>query len=244
MKLSGATAIITGAGRRVGAAIALELARHGCDIALHYNQSQAECESVARQIRQMSRRCHLLRADLSLPPSWPRVIEECVTALGSLDVFVNNASIFEPMELEAFNLDAWDRTLRINLTAPAALCHYAAGHLARSGYGKIVNLTDIAADIPWSKHLAYCASKAALVNLTKALAKALAPDVQVNAVSPGIAVFPESYDQDLKAKLIAKVPLKRPGTPQDVAKAVRFLCEDGDYITGQIISVDGGRSLA
>lgn len=243
MNLSGKTALITGAARRVGRAMALDLAHQGCNIALHCHQSIHPAESLAEDIRRMSRECHVVQADLADPASWLRIVEDSVRALGSLDILINNASIFGPMSLEAFDLDEWDRTLRINVTAAAGLCHYAADHLARSGCGKIVNLTDIAADRPWSNQLAYCASKAALVNLTKALAKTLAPRVQVNAVSPGIAVFPEDYDEDVKAKLIAKVPLQRPGTPEDIAKIVRFLCADGDYITGQVISVDGGRSI-
>jgi pteridine reductase len=133
--------------------------------------------------------------------------------------------------------------LRTNLTAPVGLSHFAAPHLAAHGMGKIVNLCDISSEHPWANHLAYCTSKAALVAVTKALAKALAPTIQVNGVSPGIAEFPDAYSDDTRRKLIAKVPLGRAGAPEDIAKAVRFLVESGDYITGQIIPVDGGRGL-
>jgi pteridine reductase len=125
----------------------------------------------------------------------------------------------------------------------AALCHYARPHLASTGAGRIVNLCDIAAERPWAGHLPYCVSKAGLVCLTKALARELAPAIQVNGVAPGIAAFADDFDQDARDRLTAKVPLRRPGRPEDVAAAVRFLVERGDYITGQIINVDGGRSI-
>lgn len=244
MNLEGAVAIVTGAARRVGRAIALDLARRGCDIALHYRRSTDDAESLASRIREIPRRCLLVQADLAQPESWPRIVDETVSGLGHLDVLVNNASIFAPMTVERFDLGQWQQTMHINLTAAAALCHYAVPHLRRTGHGKIVNITDIAAETPWSDHIAYCASKAALTNLTKSLAKALAPDVQVNAVAPGIAVFPDDYDEATRARLIDKVPLKRAGTPEDIAAAVGFCCADGDYITGQVVCVDGGRSVS
>jgi pteridine reductase len=124
-----------------------------------------------------------------------------------------------------------------------ALCHHARRFLAAQDGGQIVNLCDVSADRPWPEHLAYCASKAALGALTKALARALAPRIQVNGVAPGIAVFPEEYAQQLRRELTDRVPLGRAGTPEEVAKLVRFLVESGDYITGQIIAIDGGRGL-
>jgi pteridine reductase len=132
----------------------------------------------------------------------------------------------------------------VNVFAPALLIECAAEWLRRCGAGKVVNLCDISAERPWPGYSAYCASKAALVNLTRSVARKLAPEVQVNGVSPGIAEFPEDYSTQLRERLIAKVPLKRAGSPQDIAHAVRFLVEHGDYITGQIINVDGGRSIS
>jgi len=216
MNLSGATVLVTGGARRVGRAIALELARCGCDVALHHYRSEREAEALAAEIGGIPRRCQLIHADLADPASWSAIVQHCVASLGSLDILINNASIYEAMALADFNLDDWDRTFRINVTAVIALCHHAAPHLAKNGRGRIVNIADIAADRPWPSHLAYCASKAALANLTKSLAKALAPDVQVNAVAPGIAIFPEYYDEEIKARLVAKVPLQRPGTPEDI----------------------------
>ena len=205
MNLEGAVAIVTGAARRVGRAIAIHLAHRGCHVGIHHHRSIQDAESLAFHIRDIGRRCLLIQADLAQPASWPRIIEETVSGLGRLDILVNNASIFTPMAIDGFDLEQWQRTLHVNLTAAAALCHYAAPHLRRTGCGKIVNITDIAAETPGTDHLAYCASKAALTNLTRSLAKALAPDVQVNAVAPGIAIFPEDYDEPTRARLIEKV---------------------------------------
>ena len=243
MELAGTVALVTGAARRVGRSIALELAAAGCDIALHYHRSRDDADSTARRIADLGRRCERIQADLAAPDAPARVIEAAVTAMGRLDVLVNNAAVFERMSLEEFDLDAWDRTMRVNLSAPAALAAHARAHLAARGRGKIVNVCDIAADRPWPSYLAYSASKAGLVALTRALARALAPQVQVNAVSPGIAEFPEDYDPDTRRRLVEQVPLRRAGSPEDVARTVRFLVQDGDYITGQVIHVDGGRSI-
>lgn len=243
MNLDGKTAIVTGAAKRVGRAIATELARCGCNVVVHHLRSGDEAIELAEQIRRLSRGCETVQADLADPDAWQGIINVAVNAFGRIDVLINNASNFDEMRLPEFTVESWDRILRVNLTSVAGLCHHAAPHLQQANPGKIVNLTDISADRPWSSHLAYCVSKAGVVNLTRSLAKALAPNVQVNAVSPGIAQFPESYDDDLKKTLIDKVPLKRPGTPDDIANCVRYLCADGDYITGQIINVDGGRSV-
>lgn len=239
-------ALVTGAARRVGRAIALELARSGCDLAIHYNRSADDAEKLAAEIRLLGRRAATIEADLNQPVNWRGTVEQAVRALGRLDVLVNNASIFQtraPDTIEAFDPALWETMLRVNLAAPMGLVHAARGHLAGTRRGKIVNLTDAAVDRPWPGHLAYCASKAALTAMTKSLARALAPHVQVNAVAPGIAIFPESYSQELRQKLVSRVPLQREGTPEEVARVVRFLVDEGDYITGQVIPIDGGRSV-
>ncbi|MHC4611224.1 MAG: SDR family oxidoreductase [Planctomycetota bacterium] len=243
MTLTGKTALITGAAKRVGRAIALELAEAGCDIAAHCHTSRDEGSALRDRIIAAGRRCAVITGDLAETDTPARLIGATVEALGRLDILVNSAAVFGRMSLGDFDLDAWQRTMQVNLTAVAALCHHAQPHLADHAAGKIVNLCDISADRPWTDHLAYCVSKAGLVCLSKALARELAPSVQVNGVSPGIAVFPDDYDQSTRHRLVAKVPLGRPGTPEDIASAVRFLVEHGDYITGQIINVDGGRSI-
>ncbi len=243
MNLEGRCVLVTGGARRVGRAIGLELARAGCDVAIHYHTSETSADSLAEEIEELGRRCHLVRGDLARASSWSEVIAETVRGLGRLDCLINNASRFTPSSLDAFDADCFARTFQINVTAVAGLCHHAAPHL-RDVSGCVVNLADVSADRPWSGHLAYCASKAAVVNLTRSLAKALAPGVRVNAVAPGIAVFPEDYDEAMRANLVAAVPMRRPGTVDEVARVVRFLCGEADYMTGQVVNVDGGRSIS
>ncbi len=246
MQLNGTVALVTGGAKRVGRAIALELARGGCDVAVHYRRSQADAEAVVALASGLGRRAIAVEGDLTDSAAWPRIVQRTVDGLGRLDILVNNASMFLPDgadSLEQFDSVVWDEMLRTNLTAPVGLCHHARRHLAAKGMGKVVNVCDIAADRPWPDHLAYCASKAGLVAVTKALARALAPEVQVNGVAPGIAVFPDAYSSELRRQLVGRVPLSRPGTPEEVAVLVRFLVESADYITGQIVPIDGGRSL-
>ncbi len=240
-------ALVTGGAKRVGRAVAVELARAGYDVAIHYRTSESEACAVASQVESLGRKSTVVSADLNRPESWPAVIDQTVAQIGRLDVLVNNASEFSSKSqdsLTAFNVEVWERLLRTNLVAPAALCHYAEAWLRASGRGCIVNLCDISADQPWSGHLAYCASKAGLVSLTKSLARAFAPAVRVNGVAPGIAVFPDTYDKPLRDRLVSDVPLAREGTPEEVAGLVRFLVVSGEYITGQVIPIDGGRSVA
>lgn len=246
MNTDGTVALVTGGARRVGRAIVLELARAGCDVAVHYRHSRSDAEALAAEVSTLGRRALLIAGDLSDPAFWPALTRMTVERFQRLDILVNNASSFltdAADTVDQFRHEQWESTLRVNLVAPIALCHHAGPHLAAHGCGKIVNLCDIFGDRPWPDHLAYCTSKAALAAATKGLARALAPAVQVNGVAPGIAAFPESYSAETRRKLTSRVPLAREGTPEEVAKLVRFLVESGDYITGQIIPIDGGRSV-
>lgn len=239
-------ALITGGAKRVGRAIALELARADFSVAIHYRHSEAEAEELAERLSGMGCRAVTIAGDLTDPATWPRVIRQTVQRLGRLDVLVNNASMFltdAPGRTDTFDLGRWETTLRMNVVAPAALCHYAADYLRANGRGRIVNLCDISSERPWPENLAYCISKAALTALTRGLARAFAPDILVNGVAPGIAVFPDEYSAKRREKLTRQVPLAREGTPQEVASLVRFLVESGDYMTGQVIPVDGGRTI-
>ena len=243
-------ALVTGGAKRVGRAIVLELARAGYEIALHFGASRGDAKKTADDVLALGRRCALIEGDLADPDTWPQVVNRAVAELGRLDVLVNNASMFDarsPQErgktASTYDAVEWDDLFRVNATAPSGLCHFARPHLEAGGRGRIVNICDIAAERPWPGYLSYCASKAALVAITRGLAIAYAPKVTVNGVSPGIAIFPEQYPPDLQQKLISQVPLQRAGTPEDIARLVRYLVESGDYITGQIIAVDGGRSL-
>lgn len=239
-------ALVTGAARRVGRAIALEMARAGCDVAVHFRASSSEAEDVAALCHAAGARVITLQADLHDLASCGPLVREVVAQLGRIDYLINNASEFLTSHsdtIDAFDVSRWERMLRVNLIAPAALAHYAADALRRNR-GAIVNLGDTSWDRPWPDHLAYGASKGGLVALTRALARALAPEVRVNAVSPGIAVFPESYDADVRRRLVARIPLRTEGTPESIAGLVRYLCTEGTYITGQVMACDGGRNLA
>ncbi|HSW45047.1 MAG TPA: SDR family oxidoreductase [Phycisphaerae bacterium] len=243
MDVPGAVVLVTGAGRRVGRAIALAMAQAGCDVAVHCHRSTKDAATVADQIRVMGRRAVVEIADLGEPDGPMRLVEQTVMDLGRLDILVNNASVFVKMPLDQADVAAWERILRVNTIAPALLARAAVPHMRRSGAGRIVNLIDILADRPIEAHGLYCASKAALAALTRSLALELAPEITVNGISPGIAVFPDDFDEALRQRLIDKVPLKRAGSPEQIAAVVRFLATEGDYITGQIIAVDGGMSL-
>lgn len=244
-------ALVTGGAKRVGRAIVLELARAGCDIALHYRTSRADAAKTADDVKALGRRCVLVKADLADAKRWPGIVVETVDSLGRLDVLVNSASMFDPRprqqrEQDGVKFDAaqWDQLFRVNATSAAGLSHFARPHLEAGGSGQIINICDISADRPWPGYVSYCASKAALVAITRGLALAYAPSITVNGVSPGIAVFPDEYPAALRKKLVAQVPLMRAGTPEDIAGLVRYFVESGDYVTGQIVAVDGGRSLA
>lgn len=246
MDTAGKVALVTGAARRVGRAIALSLAEAGIDVAIHYHTSADEAQRCAEEIRRLDRRAVCVKGDLAESDTPRAIVDKVVEKMGGLDILVNNASVFDrsPVgQAEQVGGDVWERIFRVNAVAPDLLAKWAAPLMQRAGAGRIVNLTDVLADRPIRGYAAYCASKAALVSLTRSLAWELAPEITVNAVAPGIAVFPESYDQALRDKLVSRVPLKRVGTPEEVAAVVRFLVTAGDYITGQVIAVDGGRSI-
>ena len=243
MDLRDKVAIVTGSARRVGRAIALALARRGCHIIVHHNASADDARRTVDDIVACGVQAACVRADLAGPGGPDALIEAAIHQFGRLDILVNNAAIFPKDTLDDLGGALWQKTLQVNLTAPAQLARAAWPHFQRAGAGRIVNLTDISADRPWSSHTAYCVSKAGLVCLTKALAKAMAPTVTVNAVAPGVAVFPDDYSDALRQRILRRVPLGRAGSPDDVARAVVYLVEDGDYITGTILPVDGGRSV-
>lgn len=238
--------MITGGARRVGRAIVEALAEAGCDVAIHYLHSDGEARDLVASISRTGRRAVAIRGDINDPASWSTIVQQTAAALGRIDILVNNASIFRTGEadtVDGFKPSLWERMLRTNLVAVCGLCHHARPFLAKGGRGRIVNLCDSSGERPWADHLAYCASKAGLVALTKALARGLAPDIHVNGVAPGIAIFPEDYTQEERERLTRRVPLGRPGTPEDIAAVVRFLVQTADYMTGEIIRVDGGRHL-
>ncbi len=238
MELGGKVALVTGSGKRVGRAIALALARAGADVVVHYNRSAAEAEAVAGEIRQMGLRATTHQADLADPGQIESMFA-AAEAFGRLDVLVNSAAVFERTPIESLTGEQWDDQMAVNARA-AALCIRHAVPLMRPGGGAIVNVTDISAEKAWGGFSAYCASKAALLALTRSCARALAGEnIRVNAVAPGVALWQEGASEREKERVLAQVPLRRPGRPEDVAAAVVFLARH-DYMTGQNLRVDGG----
>ncbi|MFQ5805517.1 MAG: SDR family oxidoreductase [Phycisphaerae bacterium] len=242
MELRGRVALVTGAAQRVGRALALRLAEAGCHLAVHYGRSADNAAATAAACRARDVQAEAFQADLSDPATAGQLVQSVLARFERLDVLVNNASVFERMSVAEFDLEAWERALRINLTAPMLLTHAACPALRRAG-GRVINLCDAATARPWPDHLAYIVSKGALDTLTKVLARALAPQVNVVGIAPGIAAWPESYNQETRDRLAAKVPLRRAGTPEGIAAAVHFVLSEGDYITGAILPIDGGRSV-
>jgi pteridine reductase len=242
MELNGRVVLVTGGARRLGRSLALRLAQAGCHLAVHYGQSAEEAGATAAACRAKGVEAETFQADLNDPAAARRLIERVLARFKRLDVLINNASIFEPMSIAEFDLEAWERSLRVNLTAPMVLTHAAWQALRRAG-GRVINVCDAATAHPWPGHLAYIVSKGALDTLTRVLARALAPQVNVVGIAPGTAEWPEDYDQETRDRLTARIPLRRAGTPEEIAAAVYFVLAEGDYVTGAILPIDGGRSV-
>ena len=239
----GSVALVTGAARRLGRAIALRLAKGGCRVAVHYRGSRAEAEGVVREIKAAGGDARAFPADLARPDSPVKLVAAVEKAMGPLVVLVNNASLFQGAPFLSAGSKDLDDHLAVNLRAPFLLARAAALGMATRGRGKIVNLGDIHAERPIEGHAAYCISKAAVHAMTLALARELAPAVQVNAVAPGAILLPEGASPALRRALLRNIPADRLGTPEEVAEAVAFLVEGPDFVTGEIIRVDGGRHL-
>ena len=237
-------ALVTGAARRIGAAIATGLHAAGYDLALHYRDSADEAAALQDTLERERRNSTvLLRADLSETARLPSLVERTVTRFGRLDALVNNASSFFPTPVGETSEAMWDALMDSNAKAPYFLSQAAAFHL-RQSHGAILNLGDIYAERPLAQHTVYCMAKAALTMLTLSLARELGPEVRVNAIAPGAILWPESStSQPLQEALIARTTLKRCGNPADIAEAAVFLLSQAGYTSGQILRVDGGRWL-
>lgn len=241
MDLTGRVALVTGAGRRLGQALAIGVARAGCDVAVHYHTSIAGAEATARAVGDAGRRAELLPGDLRDPKVARALPDRVATIFGRLDVLVNSAAVMVRREFEAVTPEDWNDALALNLTAAFFTSQGAAPHL-RKARGKIINLADIAGFEVWPAYLPLNVSKAGMVMLTQGLARVLAPEIAVNAVAPGAVLPPDDWPADARAHLADTTPLQRLGTPDDVVRAVLFLLEH-DYITGTVLSVDGGRLI-
>jgi len=234
-------ALVTGGAKRVGRAIVEKLADSGYDIAFTYLSSQSEAAGLTKALRR--RRVLAIRADLTNPDEAVANIDvEFRKKFRRLDVLVNSASLYLPARLDRTTTPMMQKLLAIHFQSPLLLAKALAPMLRRSR-GHIVNMTDLLAERPWPEFLAYCASKAALSSLTLGLARELAPEVTVNAIAPGVVEWPPDYPEAEQRKYLKRVPLNRSGTAEEVANLVHFLVTDGSYITGQILRLDGGRSI-
>jgi len=243
MDESAKVALVTGAAKRVGRTVALTLAAAGYDVAITYLTSRGDADAVVHEIQEHGRRALAIRADLQRPEEAIDQIHAAFTqTFARLDVLVNNASNYKQMDLQQSRLPEMRQLWAIHVESPLLLCQRFESML-RAAKGHVVNMVDLLAERPWPQYLPYCASKAGLWNLTLGLARALAPEVTVNGIAPGVVEWPPDYPAAEREKYLNRVPLARPGTPDDVASVVRFLVTDGAYITGQILRLDGGRSI-
>jgi pteridine reductase len=244
--VQGKTVLITGGAKRVGAAICRRLHAAGANLMLHYRASAGEARLLQAELNHTRpSSVALIQADLLDLPKLPSVVEQTMQTYGRLDALVNNASTFAQTQVGEITEAAWNDLIGTNLQVPLFLAQAAAPALKRS-QGAIVNLSDIHAERPLKNYVVYSIAKAGLAGLTRSLARELAPDVRVNAVAPGPILWPEdeSFDELSRQRIISHTPLKREGTPEDIAGAVLFLLADANYITGETINVDGGRNMA
>ena len=243
--LSGKVVLITGAVKRVGAAIARRLHRDGAQLMLHYRASERDAHALQAELNAARRNSvALVQADLLDVAGLPEIVRNTLSRFERIDALVNNASSFFPTPVGEIAQASWDNLMGTNLRAPLFLAQAAAPHLRKTG-GSIVNITDIHAERPLKSYVVYTVAKAGLAGLTRSLARELAPEVRENGVAPGPILWPEdgSWDEVTRQRTISNTLLKRTGDPDDIARAVHYLIAEAPYVTGQIIAVDGGRSI-
>ncbi len=235
--LRGRVILVTGAAKRIGRSIALRLAREGADVAIHYRDSEDEARRTAKECGGAP----IFQADLEKVPEIERLFSAIEGRLGSLYGLVNNAARFalkNPLEVTEAD---WDFIHNVNLKAVFFCCREGARSMQKSGGGRIVNISSLGGIRPWAMHAHYCASKAGVIMLTRALAKAFAPDITVNSVAPGVIPFADIDERGLR--MIERTPARRGGTPEEIADAVAYFLKASNFVTGQLLAVDGGLSL-
>lgn len=242
MDLEGQVAVITGAGVRLGRALALGLAHAGVDIAVHYNHSRGPAEDTAATIRAMGRRAVTVPADLGDMVAVRDIVPTARESLGCVSVLINSAAIFERGTLASTTEELWDRHLDINLKAPFLLCQSFVEQLEPDRHGQILNIADWRALRPGKLYVAYTVAKAGLVALTKTLALGLAPQVQVNAIAPGAILPPPGENEDALQRMVPRIPIGHTGNPDDIVEAALYLLR-ADFVTGEVLHVTGGEHL-
>lgn len=244
MSLSHKVVLITGAAHRIGATIARLLHSEGANIVLHYRQSKTAAQALQAELQQTRpESVSLVQGDLLQVEDLPALVEKVISDWGDLHVLVNNASSFYPTSVGQTNLQQWEDLLGSNLRAPFFLSQAAVPALKKS-QGCIVNIVDIHGERPLKNYPVYSIAKAGLAMLTRSLACELGPEIRVNGVAPGAILWPEQgLDESSKAKIVSRTFLKRQGDPMDIARAVLYLVRDAEYVSGQVLTVDGGRSI-
>ena len=243
MDLKGKGIIITGSAVRIGRAICLELAKTGAHLFCHYNSSKSNANELERELWKTGAVHFFYKADLSKIDAVKRLVKKAKTQLDSIDILINNAAIFYKTPLGQVSQKDWDRFFNLNLKSPFFLAQETSRYMLEQKSGKIINIGDAGAENPYPGYLPYSLTKAGIVSMTKGLAKALAPDVQVNCINPGPVMMPDNMSDEDKAFALQQTLLKREGSAQDIARTVRFVLEASDYITGAVIPVDGGRQI-
>jgi pteridine reductase len=242
MELRGKVALVTGAGRRLGRAMASALAGRGMAVAIHYHASAEGATELQAEIVEAGGEAACFKADLTDPRAARALPEQVVNRLGRLDVLVNSAAIMQRLKVEDTTPEQWDTIVDLNLRS-VFFCAQGAAPALRAVRGKMINMADLAGLEPWPGFAAHSVSKAGVVMLTKVLALSLAPEVTVNAIAPGAVLVPEDYPEEERERLARSTPLRRLGDPSDVVSALLYLLEGGDFVTGQVLVVDGGRFI-
>ncbi len=240
--LAGRTALITGGAKRLGRASALALAEAGADVAITYRNSKREAQQTVKELEKFGVRAHALACDITKEASVRTTIRQTVKLLGSLDILVNNAANYETAEFEKLTLQQWDAIFASNTRGPFLVSREALPHL-RKRKGKIIHMGSLGGLRPWPTHAHYCSSKAALHMLTRVMAKALAPQIAVNCVAPGMIDLGEKAAANFMKRMARETPMRRNGTGRDIAAAVLFFATAPHFITGEILGVDGGLGL-
>ncbi len=243
MELQNKVALVTGGAIRIGKAIAISLAKEGVKLALQYNRSSVMAQKTLSQVESIGTEAVLIQGDFTQVENIENVVKTCLQKFKRIDILINNAAIYYKTPLGETTENQWDDLLNINLKAPFFCAQYVSNFMKKQKSGKIINIADVAGISPWPGYIPYSASKAGLISITKGLAKALAPDIQVNAIASGTVLMHENITEEFENEVRNMSLLKKIGAPQDVVNANLFLLKGSDFITGEIIVIDGGRLL-